>query len=270
MGTSDVTDGSATSEHEHVSFWPLVAAVGAGSLYAGVGLLLVGLGLVPTFIPILLIVFGSTGLVGGLAGWLYEAFLAEYWADSHDDRTPLYVSGMLLFLVSDISTFLGGFIYYAFIRVGTWPPSELPPLLSSLVLVNTLLLVASSFTLHYGHSALERGNRRRFHVGLGLTVALGVVFLAGQAFEYYEFVVSEDFTLTSGAFASAFFGLTGLHGLHVTLGVVLLGIVFGRAIRGQYTPDREASVETVELYWHFVDVVWILLVVVVYVGAALG
>ncbi|WP_410767374.1 heme-copper oxidase subunit III [Haloferax sp. DFSO60] len=270
MGTSDVASGHTASEHDHASLWPLVAALGAGSLYGGVGLVLVGLDLVPTLIPILLVVIGVLGLVVGIAGWVYEAFLEEYWADSSHDRTSLYVSGMVLFLVSDIATFLGGFIYYAFIRVGAWPPSELPPLLSSLVLVNTLLLIASSFTLHYGHEALEAGNRRRFVLGLGVTVLLGLVFLGGQALEYYEFVVGDGFTLTSGAFASAFFGLTGLHGLHVALGVVLLCLVLGRAVRGQYTPDREASVQTVELYWHFVDLVWVLLVVVVYVGAALG
>jgi cytochrome c oxidase subunit 3 len=177
---------------------------------------------------------------------------------------------MVLFLVSDVATFLAGFVYYAFIRVGTWPPSELPNLLSSLVLVNTLILLASSVTLHYGHEALEDGNRRGFIVGLGVTVLLGVVFLGGQALEYYEFVVEEGFALTSGAFGSAFYGLTGLHGLHVALGVVLLALLFVRALSGQFTASRDTSVRTVALYWHFVDAVWVFLVVVLYVGAVFG
>jgi cytochrome c oxidase subunit 3 len=177
---------------------------------------------------------------------------------------------MWAFLVSDVATFLAGFVYYGFVRVGAWPPTDLPPLLGSLVLVNTLLLVASSFTLHYGHIALEAGRRRAFLGGLGATTLLGAVFVVGQALEYYEFLVEADFTLASGAFASAFYGLTGLHGLHVSLGVVLLAITLGRALRGQYTSDRDTAVRTVSLYWHFVDVVWLVLVAVLYVGAVVG
>ncbi|WP_042664029.1 heme-copper oxidase subunit III [Haloferax sp. ATB1] len=270
MGLSDTAVGSATGEHEHTSRWPLVTAGGAAGLYAGAGLFLVGSSLVPTAIPLVLVGLGVLGFLGGIAGWTYEAFLADYWDASTTDREPMYVSGMVLFLVSDVATFLAGFVYYGFIRVGTWPPTELPHLLGSLVLVNTLLLVVSSVTLHYGHHALEAGNRRGFLGGMAATVVLGVVFLGGQVLEYYEFIAEEGFTLTSGAFASAFYGLTGLHGLHVSLGVLLLILVFGRALRGQYTAERDTSVRTVALYWHFVDVVWIFLVAVVYVGAELG
>jgi cytochrome c oxidase subunit 3 len=144
-------------DHEHTSRWPLVTAVGATSLYVGVGLALVGLDLVPGVLPAVLVAGGVLGFVGGLAGWFVEAFLGDYW--EREGRDDIYTGGMVLFLVSDVATFLGGFVYYAFIRVGTWPPSELPPLLGSLVVVNTLILVASSLTLHYGHDALESGNR---------------------------------------------------------------------------------------------------------------
>jgi heme/copper-type cytochrome/quinol oxidase subunit 3 len=105
--------------------------------------------------------------------------------------------------------------------------ADLPPLLGSLVVVNALILVASSLTLHYGHGALEAGNRRGFRAGLGTTTLLGVVFLGGQALEYYEFLVHGSFTLAGGAFTTAFYGLTGLHGLRVAIGVVLLGITSG-------------------------------------------
>jgi len=264
-----VEGASDHAESEHTSRWPLVTAVGAAALYVGAGLALVGLDLVPVVLPAALVAVGALGFVGGLAGWMAEAFLADYWAE-RETRDDVYTGGMVLFLVSDVATFLAGFVYYAFIRVGTWPPTELPPLLGSLVVVNTLILVASSLTLHYGHGALEAGNRRGFLAGLGVTTLLGVVFLGGQALEYYEFVVHENFTLAGGVFATAFYGLTGLHGLHVTLGVVLLGITLGRALRGQYGPDRDTSIRTVSLYWHFVDVVWILLVVVLYVGAVVG
>lgn len=271
MGATDVESGHAEEDHEHASRWPLVTAVGAASLYFGTGLAFVGFDLVPELLPLSLIAGGVIGFLGGIAGWTYEAFLANYLAESGVGReSSVYVGGMVLFLVSDVATFLAGFVYYSFIRVGTWPPSDLPELLSSLLLVNTLLLLASSVTLHYAHESLEDGERRRFLALLGATLLLGVVFLGGQALEYYEFVVEKGFSLTSGVFASAFYGLTGLHGLHVTLGVVLIALTFGRALRGQFGPDRDTAIRTVSLYWHFVDAVWILLVVVVYVGAELG
>jgi cytochrome c oxidase subunit 3 len=261
METTEMT-GEDAGNHEHASRWPLIAAVGAAGLYAGVGAAFVGLDLVPAVVPVLFGGVGAVGLVVGLAGWAHEAFVA-----GATDHADLYTGGMVLFLLSDVATFAAGFVYYAFVRVGTWPPGELPPLVGSLVAVNTLLLVASSVTVHYAHEALAEGERGRFLGLLAATVGLGVVFLGGQAYEYYEFIVHEGFTLSSGVFASAFFGLTGLHGLHVSLGVVLLAVTLGRALRGRYSADRDTAVRTTALYWHFVDGVWLFLVAVLYVGA---
>jgi cytochrome c oxidase subunit 3 len=258
--------GAEGGEGHHASRWPIVAAVGAAALYAGGGLVLAGESLVPRLPFLGVAVVGTVVLVVGLAGWTYEAFVADYWAE-RESRERLYVGGMVLFLISDVSTFAAGFVYYAFVRVGSWPPGELPPLVGSLVLVNTLVLVVSSGTIHVAHGALESGERRRFVRWLAVTVGLGVVFVAGQVYEYYEFVTHESFTLSSGVFASAFFGLTGLHGLHVTLGAVLLGILLVRALRGQFVEGRDTGVRTVALYWHFVDAVWLFLVAVLYVGA---
>lgn len=268
----DAAAEAATHEEggsHHRSRWPFVAAVGAAGLYGGVGLLLAAESLLPR--PPLYVVAGAgtVVMVAGLVGWSYEAFVAEYWGDT-GDRSRLYVGGMVLFLLSDLATFAAGFVYYAFIRSGPWPPGELPPLVGSLLLANTLVLVASSVTIHVAHGTLEAGRRRRFLAWLAATVALGVVFLGGQTLEYYEFVVAEGFTLESGVYASAFFGLTGLHGLHVALGVVLLAVLLGRALRGHYTAERDTAVRTVALYWHFVDAVWLFLVAVLYVGAVLG
>ncbi|MGB9953399.1 cytochrome c oxidase subunit 3 [Haloarcula marismortui] len=267
--TETGTEHVAEDGHEHRSRWPLVAAIGAASLYLSVGLVFVGLDLVPTVVPLALGVLGAGGLVAGLAGWANEAFIADYLQRPGDSSADLYATTMILFLVSDVATFAAGFVYYAVIRAGSWPPAHLPPLLGSLVVVNTALLLASSVTLHYGHEALEDGNRKRFLGLLGVTLALGVVFLGGQVYEYYEFVAVEGFGIGSGAFGSAFYGLTSLHGLHVALGVLLLGIAFGRALRGHYTPERDTAIRTTSLYWHFVDLVWVVLVVVLYVGAAL-
>jgi len=251
-------------EHDHSSVWPLVAAVGAGMLYLGAGLYFVGLDLVPALIPIGLTAAGGLGLVGGLFGWAYEAFLAPRTGHG-GGSADLYTTTMILFLVSDVATFSAGFIYYAFIRAGAWETTH--ELLTPLVFINTALLIASSVTVHYSHESLEAGDRTKFLGLLGATVALGVLFLGGQVYEYYELLVVEGFSLTTGILGSAFYGLTGLHGLHVALGVLLLGIAFARSLRGEYSPDHDTSIRTTSLYWHFVDVVWIFLVVVLYVGA---
>jgi len=265
-GSTSMASEHAEEEHEHRSRWPLVAAIGAGLLYLGAGFYFVGVDLIPLPIPLGLAGVGAVGLLVGLFGWAHEAFIADY-AKAYTGEADVYTTAMILFLVSDVATFSAGFIYYAFVRAGEW--SHPHDLLGILVVANTALLIASSVTIHYSHHALEEGNRGRFLALLGVTVGLGVVFLAGQVYEYYELLVVEGFSLTSGVLGSAFYGLTGLHGLHVALGVLLLAIAFGRALRGHYSPERDTAIKTTSLYWHFVDVVWIFLVVVLYVGASL-
>ncbi len=270
----DASGGGNDHDHtHHRSGWPIVSAAGAATLYVGFAFLALafGVGTVPALLGLAVAVLGGGLLITGLFGWLRQAFLR------HQDRSVAdpearraYVTTMILFLATDLGTFGAGFIYYAFVRVGTWPPADLPPLLGSLVAVNTTLLLVSSVTFHVAHGFLERGRSRAFLGLLGLTVLLGVVFLAGQALEYYEFLVHEGFSITDGVFASAFYGLTALHGLHVALGVVLLSIVFVRGAQGQYGPERDTSVATVGLYWHFVDAVWLFLVATLYVGAVVS
>ncbi|PSP82240.1 heme-copper oxidase subunit III [Halobacteriales archaeon QS_1_68_17] len=253
------------------SWWPFVTAFGAAGIYAGAGLSVLGRGedaVVGTALGPAVVAASVLVFLGGLYGWLYHGFVASFWEHGTDEHASQSLRlGMVLFLASEIATFGAGFAYYFFVRVGTWPPSELPHLLSSLVAANTLVLVASSVTLHLAHVGLRRGDRTRFLRLLGLTLLLGVVFVAGQAYEYYDFVVGEGLTLSGGVFESAFFGLTGLHGLHVSLGAVLLGIVLVRGLYGQYSADRHTSVSTASMYWHFVDAVWLFLVVVLYVGS---
>ena len=265
-GSTSMAGDHAEEEHEHRSRWPLVAAIGAGMLYLGAGFYFVGLELVPVPIPIGLAGAGVVGLLVGLFGWANEAFIADY-TEAYTGEADVYATAMVLFLISDVATFSAGFIYYAFIRAGEWAAPH--DLLGPIVFVNTALLLASSVTIHYSHHALAEGNRSRFLGLLGVTLGLGVVFLAGQIFEYYELLVVDGFSLTSGVLGSAFYGLTGLHGLHVALGVLLLAIAVGRSLRGEYSPDHDTAIRTTSLYWHFVDVVWVFLVVVVYLGASL-
>ena len=261
------------------SWWPFVAAVGGGMIYVGAALLIWSLSDNMTLTSVggtaitLQIVAGAVvslsvlTLLVGIYGWLYHAFVVNYWehgTEGHGSSGLRF--GMLLFLGSEIATFGAGFVYYFFVRAGAWSTDGFPELLSSLILINTTILLASSVTLHFAHVALRNDNRKRYIWLLGLTLLLGIVFIGGQAYEYYEFIHG-GFTLRDGVFGSAFYGLTGLHGLHVTLGALLLGIVFVRSLFGQYSADRHTSVTTVSMYWHFVDLVWVFLVVVLYVGA---
>ena len=257
------------------SWWPFVTAAGAAGIYLAAALFVLSTGeepLVPSIAGAATAV-ASVGLfLVGLYGWLYHAFVVNFWergTDHHSERTLKFA--MLLFLGSEVATFGAGFVYYFFIRGGeVWSQSLLPHggVTGPLVFINTAILVLSSITLHYSHVALRDGDRSRFINLLAATLLLGLVFIAGQIYEYYEFIVVDGFFIgiQEAAYASAFFGLTGLHGLHVSMGAVILGIVFVRALYGQYSPERHTSISTVSMYWHFVDVVWIFLVVVLYVG----
>lgn len=255
------------------SWWPVVAAAGATGLYTGVGFVVIARGAVPWLPPAVgpLVAVGGFGLLlTGLAGWTYHGFVERMGEPPSPGGYTRFRWGMWLFLATDVATFGAGFAYYLYVRAGPWPPGQLPDLLTSLVVVNTVLLVTSSLTLHVAGHALRADRRRRFVSFLVATVLLGGLFLLGQLREYLELVTEAEFTLSSGVYASAFFGLTGLHGLHVALGVVLLTVVLLRALVGQYSPDQDISVRTVTLYWHFVDAVWLVLVLTLYVGAAVS
>ena len=253
------------------SWWPFVTAIGAAGFYVGAALYVLSRGDTPlisgTVGPAVLAV-SALVFLAGLYGWVYHAFVKHFWSrDSHENGALRW--GMILFLGTEVATFGAGFVYYFFVRVGTsWAGANVPEgFLGVLVLANTAILVVSSITLHFAHTALREGNRSRFIGLLVTTLVLGVVFIAGQIYEYYEFIVHEGLSLSGGVFESAFFGLTGLHGLHVSMGAVLLGILTVRALKGQYSPERHTSVSTVSMYWHFVDAVWLFLVVVLYAGA---
>ncbi len=255
------------------SWWPFITALGGAGFYIGAALFVLGRGEEAIVGPMTgpYVFIGSAFVfLGGLYGWLYHAFVVNFWEHGTEGHGGGAMRlAMISFLGTEVATFGAGFVYYFFIRAGTWPPTgaELPPLVSSLVLVNTAILVVSSFTLHFAHTALLKNNRKRFMGLMAATLLLGIIFIGGQGLEYYEFLVHENFTLTEGIYGSAFYGLTGLHGLHVTLGAILIGIVFVRGLLGQYNAERHTSVSTVSMYWHFVDAVWIFLVVVLYVGA---
>lgn len=134
-----------------------------------------------------------------------------------------------------------------------------------LPLVNTLILLTSGATLTIAHHALKAGNRRQLLIWLGATVLLGCVFLFFQAEEYMHAYGELNLTLGSGIYGSTFFMLTGFHGAHVALGTIMLIVMWLRSAKGHFTRDNHFGFEAAAWYWHFVDVVWLMLFLFVYV-----
>jgi len=132
-------------------------------------------------------------------------------------------------------------------------------------LLNTLILLSSGVTITIAHHALRAGKRKELLIFLGLTVLLGATFLWYQAHEYIEAYTKLNLTLGSGVYGSTFFMLTGFHGLHVTLGTIMLIVIWLRCARGHFDRDHHFGFEAVAWYWHFVDVVWLGLFLFVYV-----
>lgn len=173
--------------------------------------------------------------------------------------------GMVFFLASEAIFFANLIASYLYLRIRltgmgeSWIPSGVE-LDKTLPLINTFILLSSSFPMHYAARAITRGDKRGLTIGLLLTVVLGSTFLGGQAWEYTH----ANFNPSTGVFGSTFFTLTGFHGAHVTAGVLFLLVCFFRSLRGDFSKDRHFAVSAVEMYWHFVDVVWVLLFTVLY------
>lgn len=133
-----------------------------------------------------------------------------------------------------------------------------------LAAINTLILLTSGVTITWAHWALKLNKRKQLLLGMSLTIALGILFLICQAYEYHEAYTDMNLTLASGIYGTTFFMLTGFHGLHVTLGTIMLIVITVRCKRGHFTPERHFAFEGVAWYWHFVDVVWLFLFIFVY------
>ena len=130
--------------------------------------------------------------------------------------------------------------------------------------INTLILLTSGATVTWAHWALKQNNRTQLIAGLAATVALGILFLSLQAYEYVHAYHEYNLTLGMGAYGATFFMLTGFHGFHVTVGTIMLIVILGRSLAGHFTAEHHFAFEGVSWYWHFVDVVWLLLFVLVY------
>jgi cytochrome c oxidase subunit III len=171
--------------------------------------------------------------------------------------------GMLLFIISEIMIFGAFFTAYFFIRVAQgdpWPaPGTTIPV--GVAGFNTAILVSSSFTLHWAETSIKRGNRIGLRAGILSTLLLGATFLFVQINEY----VHLGFAPRDSAQGTIFYGLTGLHGAHVCIGLILLSFATIRSFRGHYSPEKHTGLNVPGIYWHFVDIMWIVVFTTVYV-----
>jgi len=279
------------------SYWPIVAAVvmfvtvfGAAHWLnappgeAGFGKTVLTIG----FVGILLMFFGWFRSV------IRESLAGNY--NSQVDRS--FRMGMMWFIFSEVM-FFGAFfgaLFYARMFAVPWLGGEGHGVLThqflwnaytaawgsntgpghvggdfqtvapwGLPLLNTLILLSSSVTVTIAHHALKVGHRGKILLFLGLTVLLGATFLYFQAHEYIEAYRELNLTLHSGVYGSTFFMLTGFHGMHVTLGTIMLAIIWLRVAKGHFSKDHHFAFEAVAWYWHFVDVVWLGLFMFVYI-----
>ena len=170
--------------------------------------------------------------------------------------------GMVFFLASEAVFFANLIASYLYLRVraGSSWPTHINTADLLLPAVNTLILLSSSFPMHFAARAITRGNKKALRNGLFLTALLGAIFLGGQAWEYTH----ASFGPGTDIFGSVFFTLTGFHGAHVTAGVIFLLVTAARATRGDFTKERHFMVTAAEMYWHFVDAVWVLLFALIY------
>jgi cytochrome c oxidase subunit III len=193
--------------------------------------------------------------VGSIAADLHEHEHHGPPTPNQSSRVDAQTLGIYLFIISEVMLFGAFFTAYFFFRVvkgDPWPAphTEIPVAVAA---VNTAVLISSSFTMHWATVSAKNGNRAAMKAGLWATFFLGLTFLSVQINEYVHLGWAPQDT----AQGTIFYGLTGLHGAHVTVGLMLLLFANIRALRGHFTPEAHRGVEVPGIYWHFVDVMWI-------------
>jgi len=178
----------------------------------------------------------------------YARVLSVPWLASGDNEALLWQG------FTDAWPTAGPYLSATFTPMGAW---GIPAL-------NTLILLTSGVTLTWAHYGLLKESRGQLKLGLLLTILLGVIFLSFQAYEYLHAYSELNLRLDSGIYGSTFFMLTGFHGMHVTIGAIMLTVMLFRVLAGHFRPDHHFAFEATAWYWHFVDVVWLMLFVVVY------
>ncbi|HMJ50405.1 MAG TPA: cytochrome c oxidase subunit 3 [Burkholderiales bacterium] len=268
------------------SHWPILGSLALFSMAIGATLWMnneAGIG------PWVL-VMGVSILIFMLFGW-FGTVIRESEGNKFNNQVDLsFRWGMSWFIFTEVMFFAGFFGALFYMRVlavpwlgdfenkilwpdftAHWPVAGpglkgafTPMAAWGIPAINTLILLSSGATVTWAHWGLKRDNRRQLIIGLILTILLGWTFLGLQAHEYIHAYTESNLKLTTGAYGATFFMLTGFHGLHVTIGTIMLVTIFGRCIAGHFKPEHHFGFEAVSWYWHFVDVVWLLLFILVY------
>ncbi len=284
------------------SYWPIVGAVGL--FFIAIGLANLIHVFQPGYDTsltksILLLGVGVSVIIFMVSGW-FNHVIKENMAGLYSaqmDRS--FRQGMIWFIFSEVMFFAAFFGALFYIRmfalpwlggegskpltldllwpnfVAEWPllnnpdpkyasPNEVIPW-HGIPLLNTTLLLTSGATITWAHWALKVGKRLQLNLAMFCTIALGLTFLGFQIYEYSHAYMDLGLTLDSGIYGSTFFMLTGFHGLHVTLGSIMLIVILVRCLRGSFTAENHFAFEATAWYWHFVDVVWLGLFIFVYI-----
>lgn len=276
--------------------WPIIGAIGMGLIAWGAGKTVIEMTNEQDGIGSTVLIIGMVVMAIMLFGWFRDQINESVKGMHSNQLTDSYKQGMSWFIFSEImffAAFFGALFYARVIAipwldgasnnamtaevlwpqfVAQWPLTETPGGTTTqamgwygLPLINTIILVTSSITCHFAHVGLEQNKRKQLTVMLGITIVLGCIFLYLQGAEYIHAYEQLGLTLDSGIYGNTFYLLTGFHGMHVTLGTIMLIVMFLRVLKGHFSPDNQFAFQATSWYWHFVDVVWVCLFVVVYV-----
>ena len=209
----------------------------------------------------------------GMALWLRDVIVEATYLGHHTEQVKGGLTiGFALFIVSELMAFFSVFWAYFHSSLaptveigGSWPPlgiQILDPF--AIPLLNTILLLSSGAFITYAHHAIIKGNRKSAILGIILTLLFAIIFTALQGYEYSE----AGFTIADSIYGTVFFASTGLHGFHVIVGTIFIGVQFIRLLNHHITTSHHVGLESAIAYWHFVDVVWLFLYAFVYLWAA--
>lgn len=240
------------------SIWPFITAM---------GVLVFMFGFMTAFhwkTPVAGMILCGAGVVGilvGLFGWVSEVSVAK-------TESGLSTLAIIFFILSEAALFGGLFSAYLYnmFPAPVWPPENTPPGVPPLstALVLSVFLLSSSATIHLAEASLERSNDAGFRGWLVMTMLLGALFLGGQAVEWSK-LLSEGFTVSTNDFGTFFYTITGFHGSHVLVGLILQFFILLLALKNRITSERSTIMKACGYYWHFVDGVWLLVLSIVYV-----
>ncbi|MEJ2138595.1 MAG: cytochrome c oxidase subunit 3 [Gammaproteobacteria bacterium] len=275
----------------HGTRWPVTGSIGLFGIMIGASMWLNGAGIGPYIFAL-----GFAILIYMIFGWFGQVIGESEGGYYNDEVDVSFRMGMGWFIFSEVmffACFFGALFYARGISIpwlggdsnnfftneliwsgftAAWPtngPGGIGGAFEAMgpwgvPALNTALLLTSGVTLTVAHHAIQQGHRSTVNIFLALTFLLGFIFMGFQAYEYIHAYNELNLTLGSGIYGTTFFMLTGFHGLHVTLGAIMLVVIWLRCLRGHFTKDHHFAFEAVAWYWHFVDVVWLFLFIFVY------